>query len=296
MSSLAGRAALAGAVVFSGCRSGSPELQPGAPAAERQHGTHLQQAFDANRPDYPPPSKQPPAAPLFLSSFGHAIPVAPIRHPERSVAGRDLCYWVFGDGAETVVVLGGIHGDESSSTEAAYDLVEFLCATPAATAGRKVVVAPEVNPDGNAAATRRNANDIDLNRNFPAKNWSDESGAHGPGPFPGSEPETRFVLTLLDLYAPARVVATHAAAACVNWDGPAEKLADAMSQESGLPTSPTIGYPTPGSLGSYLGVDRAVPTITFELATKQRVGAARDDVRRALIAAITWDESAAGGS
>jgi hypothetical protein len=38
-----------------------------------------------------------------------------------------------------------------------------------------------------------------------------------------------------------------------------------MSEASGLPVKEHIGYETPGSLGSYLGKERGVPTITLEL-------------------------------
>ncbi len=281
-------AAMIAAVAGSGCVA--PDVPVGGPPPDRQPGTRLAQTIAEQGPSPAPYVSRPRpvvAAPIrFRSTFGHAITSEPIVHPGRSIAGRELRYWVFGSGTETVLILGGMHGDETSSTEVAYDLIEWCCDHPADLGECKVVIAPEVNPDGNAAGTRRNARDVDLNRNFPAQNWSAEGGDHGPGFQPGSEPETRFVLTLLQIYAPVRVVATHAAAACVNFDGPAEALAESMSRACGLPTTPTIGYPTPGSLGSYLGRDRDVPTITLELATKDRVGAARDDVLQALLAAI----------
>jgi protein MpaA len=230
---------------------------------------------------------------VFTTPFGHELTQAPIVHPERSVEGRELQYWVLGEGPECVLLLGGIHGDERSSTEAAYDLLDIVVSDPGLLRGIRLVLAPEVNPDGNAARSRRNARGVDLNRNFPSQNWRDDPSTHGPGPRPASEPETRFVLALLRIYSPVRVIATHAAAACVNWDGPAEALAERMSRECRLPVEATIGYPTPGSLGSYLGIDRGVPTITFELATKESVGAAQDGVRRALLAGLLPDPALA---
>ncbi|MBL8840090.1 MAG: succinylglutamate desuccinylase/aspartoacylase family protein [Planctomycetes bacterium] len=270
---------------------GSTEIEPGGPPPERRPGSRLAEHLAEFGPAPAPRRSErttalPPRPVVFRSDFDHAITVEPIVHPERSVAGRPLRYWVFGDGAEVVLVLGGMHGDERSSTEAAYDLLEWACDHPTELGGRKLVVAPDVNPDGNVDLTRRNARSVDLNRNFPAQNWLIEDGGHGPGPYPASEPETRFVLALLNIYAPTRVIATHAAAACVNFDGPGEALAEAMSRACGLPTASTIGYPTPGSLGSYLGADRGVPTITFELATKDRVGPAGDATLAALLAAL----------
>lgn len=275
---------------------GAHELAPRGANATRERGSFIGRRLAENAANAPRTSRPAPA-PLVVAwttPFGQPLPYAPIVHRERSVEGRELCYWVLGDGAETVLLLGVIHGDERSSTEAAYDLLAHVCAEPAALAGITLVIAPEVNPDGNASSSRRNARAVDLNRNFPARNWHGEPAAHGPGPSPASEPETRFVLELLDTFAPARVIATHAAAACVNWDGPAAELAERMSRECGLPVAATIGYPTPGSLGSLLGNDRELPTITFELATKESVGAAQESVRRALLAGLRPAAAEAG--
>ena len=51
----------------------------------------------------------------------------------------------------------------------------------------------------------------------------------------------------------------------MNFDGPAEDLAQALSQENGYKVEPSIGYPTPGSFGTYAGIERKIPTITLEL-------------------------------
>ena len=274
----------------------SPDLAPRRAELGGDRGSHLGRHFAEKFPRRPRTAAAAVESSLpiaWTTPYGHGLTQAPLVHPERSVEGRELCYWVLGDGPETVLLLGGIHGDERSSTEAAYDLLAVAVADPALLRGIKLVLAPEVNPDGNAARTRRNSRDVDLNRNFPSRNWRAGSGAHGPGPRPASEPETRFVLALLRMYAPTRVIATHAAAACVNWDGPAEALARRMSRECDLPVEATIGYPTPGSLGSYLGVDLGVPTITFELATKETVGAALDGVRRALLVGLLPDPAGA---
>jgi len=275
--------------VGAGCTAG--ELEPASESPAREKGSHLVRMLaerEAARPRAEP--APPPAPPAFRSPFGHSIAAAPIRHSETSIGGRDLNYWVLGDGSENVLLLGGIHGDERSSADAAYEFLAYMLLHPELLANRRLVIAPEVNPDGIAASTRRNQRDVDLNRNFPASNWRRESGSthHAPGDYGGSEPETRFVLALLRRFPPTLLVVTHAAAACVNWDGPGEALARTMSRECGLPAKASIGYPTPGSLGSYLGVDRDVPTITFELAEKESAARSREPVRRALLAAIAF--------
>ena len=61
------------------------------------------------------------------------------------------------------------------------------------------------------------------------------------------------------------MVAVHAPFACVNFDGPALPWARLVAEASGWPVRESIGYPTPGSLGSWLGVDRRLPVLTLEL-------------------------------
>ena len=61
---------------------------------------------------------------------------------------------------------------------------------------------------------------------------------------------------ILSIHAPFRVV---------NYDGPAEELAEKISKITGYKVQKDIGYPTPGSFGNYAGVERKIPTITLEL-------------------------------
>ncbi len=52
----------------------------------------------------------------------------------------------------------------------------------------------------------------------------------------------------------------------VNFDGPANEVAARFAEGAGDPwtVQPSMGYPTPGSLGSWMGVDRGVPILTIE--------------------------------
>ena len=51
----------------------------------------------------------------------------------------------------------------------------------------------------------------------------------------------------------------------LNFDGPARPVAEAMAKTSGYPVVEDIGYPTPGSFGTYAGKIRQIPVVTLEL-------------------------------
>ncbi len=182
----------------------------------------------------------------------------------RSSLGRPICAGRFGPPeGPLLLVVGGVHGDEASSVAAALALVPWLAGHPPR---RRVVLVPALNPDGVVAATKNSARDVDLNRNFPARNFRPEhEPGYNPGPTPLSEPETRALAALANDDGLEGVVAIHAPFACVNYDGPAAEWAAAIAASCGWPARADIGYPTPGSLGSWLGRDGGLPVITLEL-------------------------------
>lgn len=162
-----------------------------------------------------------------------------------------------------LLVFGGIHGDEPASVDAALEWGAHLDQRQHAA---DVWLVPAVNPDGLAAARKNNAADVDLNRNFPARNFMrSHPPGYDPGPAPLSEPETAVLAGLIEEAAIDAVVAVHAPFACVNFDGPAREWAEAVSTASGWPAREDIGYPTPGSLGSWWGGDLGRPILTLEL-------------------------------
>jgi len=216
------------------------------------------------------------------------IPEVTIRTPpslshHRSAGDRPLAFWVFGRDGPTTLILGGMHGGENTPTRVCYQFIQYLESAPDAISSGRIVVAPLVDPDGFEAGTRGNAHGVDLNRNYPAQNWRSRGDRHGSRP--ESETETSFVLDLLAEYDPTCIISVHAALACVNYDGPAEDLARRMSRVCGLPVRASIGYPTPGSFGSYAGNDLEIPTITLELRSAMRIDPSFDQCRDAFLAA-----------
>jgi protein MpaA len=168
-----------------------------------------------------------------------------------------------------VLLIGGIHGDEPEGLPLIDRLADEMVSNQSVGRNATVMVVRNLNPDGTAERTRTNKNGVDLNRNFPASNWDSTARQprFHPGSGPGSEPETQVLVELLREFQPERILVMHATHGnpMVNYDGPARDLAESMSSLNGYVTSDTIGYPTPGSLGSYAGIDMKIPIITLEL-------------------------------
>jgi protein MpaA len=179
----------------------------------------------------------------------------------RSLEGRPIHCQAFGEGDDVLWILATIHGNEAAGTPLVAKFVEWLQKHPQELEGRQVVIVPVANPDGFAANARHNKNDVDLNRNFPAGNFDAEQKVHGPTPL--SEPESRALMRVLMQYFPDRVISIHQPYAVVDWDGPAEKLAQAMAAQCKLPAQ-RVGS-RPGSLGSFVGLTLGKPIITLEL-------------------------------
>jgi murein peptide amidase A len=206
-----------------------------------------------------------------------------------SVDHRPLMYRVYGNGEDVVLLMAGIHGNEAAGVPILEQLGRELMDNPQLLVGRTVVVLPEVNPDGVKANKRRNANGVDLNRNFPADNF-DAGKGHGEEPL--SQPESRAVLKQIERYKPSRIVTYHQPLKCVDYDGEgAQAIAEAMGEHTDLPVKRLGGRP--GSLGSYFGIDRNIPCITFELpkdASQMSAEELWDRYGQATLAAIVYPE------
>ena len=158
-----------------------------------------------------------------------------------------------------VLVIGCMHGDEPQGE---YLISEYLKNN----ADTKLLLIPCLNPDGVKAQTRVNSNGVDLNRNFPTKNWelTERNNFYG-GNEPASEIETQFLISVIEEFKPELILTLHAPYKVVNYDGNALDIANKISEIIKYPVEASIGYPTPGSFGTWAGIERNIPTITLEL-------------------------------
>jgi hypothetical protein len=151
------------------------------------------------------------------------VPTPPVLPSEtvlgQSVEGRDIVAYHVGQGANEVLVVGGIHGGYSpNTTEVVNDLYAQYEAM-GAPEGMRLTFIPLLNPDGVAmgsgAAGRFNANNVDVNRNFDCE-WSEEgmwrSQTVSGGEAPFSEPEAQAIRAYVAMHEIAAAIVYYSAA------------------------------------------------------------------------------------
>ncbi len=169
-------------------------------------------------------------------------------------------------GPKNILFIGGVHGDEPEG----FGLIErFIEQSPWQKAEGKhsLWVIPRLNPDGCTKNERTNSKGVDLNRNMPTRDWTPEIRAprYNPGPNPASELETLALMEFIDKHKPVGILSAHSWEPMINYNGPAKEWAEFISTFNKYRISDDIGYPTPGSLGTWAGWERNIPTITLEV-------------------------------
>lgn len=196
-----------------------------------------------------------------------------------SVQGRAITSYSFGNGAKKVVYTGAIHGDEVSTRSLMLRWIDIVEANARSIPSDKtIIVIPTINPDGFAAGTRTNVQNVDLNRNFNTSDWKKDITSVSNQPFPGgggtsplSEPESRALANYISATRPTLVVSYHSIGGLVmaNQSGGSLQLAQTYSRLSGYlqstGSSTTFDYSVSGTADDYYAEILGVPSILIEL-------------------------------
>lgn len=145
--------------------------------------------------------------------------------------GRAIVAHVLGAAAakRRVLLVGCIHGNECAGRT----ILAALEREPVR-AGVQLWLVPSMNPDGEAANTRQNANGVDLNRNFPYRWHAGGGPTYYAGPHPSSEPETRAAMRLIRQIKPAVTIWYHQHEDLVDMAGGDRGVARRYGELSGL--------------------------------------------------------------
>ena len=157
-----------------------------------------------------------------------------------------------------LLIIGVFHGDEFQGE---YFINSYLKQdnTPSK---NEIHYIPRLNKNNK----RVNLNNVDLNRNFPTKNWvKSKKDDYFGGDEPNSEKETKFLVNLIEKEKYDAIITIHSPYKVINFDGPALELSKEIQKFLGYKITNDIGYPTPGSFGTYCGIERNIPTITIEI-------------------------------
>jgi protein MpaA len=158
----------------------------------------------------------PVTAPPTFAPTGSGVELVPYRPLDlaaeivelgRSVQGAPITAERSGTpGGRRVLVIGVIHGNEAAGAL----IVDQLRSGPTPD-GVELWLVDSMNPDGQAADDRHNANQVDLNRNFPYK-WqplAEPGDGQYAGPGPASEPETQAMVNFIAQLRPDIVIWYH---------------------------------------------------------------------------------------
>lgn len=171
----------------------------------------------------------------------------------------------FGREGQNVLILGGVHGDEPEGVECTWGLYSHWLQN--FSFRLRITLVPMLNVDGVLRKQRMNARGVDLNRNLPTNDWTKEvlNPRYNPGPAPLSEPENQAIVKWIETNTPTFVLSLHSWQPMLNTNGDCAREAQVIREFTGYEIKPTIGYPTPGCLGTYCGLERGMPTLTYEI-------------------------------
>lgn len=172
-----------------------------------------------------------------------------------------------------ILLVGGTHGDELASISIVFKWMHTLEEHHSGLFHWRIN--PLMNPDGalQPRHQRTNAHGVDLNRNFATPDsesgaalvyWREKTKQNDrryPGPYPLSEPETRWLYEEIRDFKPDVVISVHAPYSLVDYDAP--NRSNAPRKIGHLYKNLMGTYP--GSLGNYAGMYLGVPVVTLEL-------------------------------
>lgn len=199
----------------------------------------------------------------------------------KSQKGKNLVAYIVQSekGAEpvqNVYLIAAQHGDERNSKVVLdYFLREVRLLSRDFQNNHRILVIPLYNPDGYSRRNRLALNKTDLNRDFP----TDDAGAENPKAL-----ETEAFLSLMRKYPPKVIFNLHQPFRVVLPNKGSDSYGKEFATLSDYPLGHGVGYPTPGSLGTW-AAENEIQIVTVEMSRSMRKAMAPfiyEEVRLAL--------------
>lgn len=230
----------------------------------------------------------------------------------QSTEGRSVDLYRVGDGMRKVLFVGGTHGSEVGTVKLVCHLLKWLYDNPGTGKTLTIYAIPCLNPDGYAQAQKNpdyfnggrigrfNGRNVDLNRNYPTKNFQSRSDwNHGKdyqertpvfcGERGASEPEVQALTELVKREGIELVMAFHSAGRDVmaNKQPLARKIAKLFSEKTGFRLSTDKEWEDLKQTGTARGWCEENGVAYVEVEASTRWGSDWNNQKSGLIAAIT---------
>ena len=229
----------------------------------------------------------------------------------RSTEGREVDFYVVGEGALKILLVGGTHGNEVGTVKLMRHILCWLNDNPQALSNLTVQIIPCLNPDGFALAQKNpdyfnggrigrfNGRNVDLNRNYPTKNFQSQSDwNHGKnyqertkvfcGEKGASEPEIKALTELVAKEDIELVIAFHSAGRDVmaNKQPLAREVAKLFSEKTGFRLSTDKEWEDLKQTGTARGWCEENDIAYIEIEASTRWGSDWEQQKSGLLAAI----------
>ncbi|MBN2545559.1 MAG: DUF2817 domain-containing protein [Spirochaetes bacterium] len=196
----------------------------------------------------------------------------------KSINNQQITLFKYGYGKEIIIIIAGIHGNESNTSKTVMLLKNILDKNETNIPyDKQIWLIPELNPDGILKNKRLNSNNVDLNRNFFTDDWQPffyyKNLILHAGIKPFSEPETAALKDYLEKIE----IANFPLIICLHSSGDAvipgsdsyrdKKLASLIRNWTNYSRN-KINYNTSGELTAWSSQKLNIPSVTIEFKTK----------------------------
>ena len=236
------------------------------------------------------------------SFFRPSIPTLPISLAQRPAAPYDEPVWnrfnhstdrrpidslVMGKDGRRIAVTASVHGDETQSIALVEELSRYLTRHRTDLKAVRILVIRCPNPDGLFSRSAYNIHGIDLNRNFPSRNW--KAASKRAGSKPGSEIETQTVVRLLQEFHPELLIHVKdtRGRGYVNYEGTASDIAQTFAKAENCEVVHDLGKATTGSIENYAATVLQCPSVTLLLPRQRSAKAAWSEYGNSLVSLVT---------